>query len=139
MGAELAVDDEDRLIRAIRDGAQDTINDAGQQIIRRQLQVAPTLTIRPGFPVRVIVTGDLVLNPMEQRNDQTEARPDRRGQAGEDNPDLPRLHRDLSAYAEALGRESGQPIIDPKKLIVPMLERFMATDRGFAKARRNRE
>ncbi|WP_428977701.1 TrbI/VirB10 family protein [Rhodoligotrophos defluvii] len=63
VGAEIAVDDEDRLIRAIRDGAQDTINDAGQQIIRRQLQVAPTLTIRPGFPVRVIVTRDLVLEP----------------------------------------------------------------------------
>ncbi len=63
VGAEIAVDDGDRLIRAIRDGAQDTINDAGQQIIRRQLQVAPTLTIRPGFPVRVIVTRDLVLEP----------------------------------------------------------------------------
>lgn len=44
-------------------GAQDTINDAGQQIVRRQLQVAPTLTIRPGFPVRVIVTRDLALEP----------------------------------------------------------------------------
>ena len=63
IGTELAVSDEDRLVRAIRDGAQDTINDAGQQIVRRQLQVAPTLTIRPGFPVRVIVTRDLVLEP----------------------------------------------------------------------------
>ncbi|WP_279483692.1 TrbI/VirB10 family protein [Aureimonas sp. SK2] len=63
VGAELAVDDDDRLLRAIRNGGQDTINDAGQQIIRRQLQVAPTLTIRPGFPVRVIVTRDLVLEP----------------------------------------------------------------------------
>lgn len=63
VGTELAVSDEDRLIRAIRDGAQDAINDAGQQIIRRQLQVAPTLTIRPGFPVRAIVTRDLVLEP----------------------------------------------------------------------------
>jgi type IV secretion system protein VirB10 len=63
VGAELATDDNDRLIRAIRDGAQDTINQAGQQIIQRQLQVAPTLTIRPGFPVRVIVTKDLVLEP----------------------------------------------------------------------------
>nr|WP_257221737.1 TrbI/VirB10 family protein [Acinetobacter sp. YH12201] len=60
VGTELATSDEDRLIRAIRDGAQDTINQAGQQIIQRQLQVAPTLTIRPGFPVRVIVTRDLV-------------------------------------------------------------------------------
>lgn len=63
VGSELAVSDEDRLIRGIRDGAQDTINDAGRQIIRRQLQVAPTLTIRPGYPVRVIVTRDLVLEP----------------------------------------------------------------------------
>lgn len=63
VGTELAVSDEDRLVRAIRNGAQDTINDAGQQIVRRQLQVAPTLTIRPGFPVRVIVTRDLILEP----------------------------------------------------------------------------
>ncbi len=63
VGAELATDDEDRLIRAIRDGAQDTINQAGQQIIQRQLQVAPTLTIRPGFPVRIIVTRDLIFEP----------------------------------------------------------------------------
>ncbi|ALA18529.1 MULTISPECIES: TrbI/VirB10 family protein [unclassified Chelatococcus] len=63
VGAELATSDEDRLIRAIRDGTQDTINQAGQQIIQRQLQVAPTLTIRPGFPVRVIVTRDLVFEP----------------------------------------------------------------------------
>ena len=63
VGAELATSDEDRLIRAIRDGTQDTINQAGQQIIQRQLQVAPTLTVRPGFPVRVIVTRDLVFEP----------------------------------------------------------------------------
>ena len=63
VGAELAVDDQDPLLRAIRNGGQDTINDAGQQIIRRQLNIAPTLTIRPGFPVRVIVTRDLVLEP----------------------------------------------------------------------------
>ncbi|MCR4266660.1 TrbI/VirB10 family protein [Nitratireductor sp. ZSWI3] len=60
VGTELAISDEDRLIRAIRDGAQDTVNQAGQQIVERQLQVAPTLTIRPGFPVRIIVTRDLV-------------------------------------------------------------------------------
>lgn len=46
------------------------------------------------------------------------------------------LHRDLVAYADVLARESGQPVADPLKLIVPMLERFIATDRGFAKARR---
>jgi len=46
------------------------------------------------------------------------------------------LHRDLVAYAEVLARETGQAAADPVKLIVPMLERFIATDRGFAKARR---
>lgn len=50
--------------------------------------------------------------------------------------DLPvRLHRDLKAYADALGAEQGIPIADPVKLIVPMLERFIATDRGFSKMR----
>jgi len=63
VGAELATNDDDRLVQAIRNGGQDTITDAGQQIVRRQLNVAPTLTIRPGFPVRVIVTRDLVLEP----------------------------------------------------------------------------
>ena len=63
IGAELTMEDDERLIQAIRNGAQDTINDAGQQIVQRQLQVRPTLTIRPGFPVRVIVTRDLVLEP----------------------------------------------------------------------------
>lgn len=46
------------------------------------------------------------------------------------------LHRDLVAYAEVLARETGQAVADPGKLIVPMLERFIATDRGFSKARR---
>ncbi len=54
--------------------------------------------------------------------------------------DLPAsLHRDLCAYAEILGREAGQSPTDPVRLIVPMLERFIATDRGFAKARRARQ
>lgn len=45
------------------------------------------------------------------------------------------LHRDLAAYADALGRANGQTITDPLKLIVPMLQRFISTDRGFTKAR----
>ena len=46
------------------------------------------------------------------------------------------LNRDLIVYAEVLARQSGQPVADPVRLIVPMLERFIATDRGFARARR---
>jgi len=49
------------------------------------------------------------------------------------------VHRDLLAYADALARETGQPIADPLKLVAPMLARFMATDRAFAKARRNNQ
>jgi hypothetical protein len=52
--------------------------------------------------------------------------------------DLPAVvHRDLVVYAEVLGRATGQPVAPPAKLIVPMIERFMATDRAFAKARRS--
>ena len=46
------------------------------------------------------------------------------------------VHRDLVAYAEILARQSGQSVGDPTKVIVPMLARFMATDREFAKARK---
>ncbi len=46
------------------------------------------------------------------------------------------LYRDLVSYGEILGRDSGQGPVAPVRLIVPMLERFIATDRGFARARR---
>lgn len=46
------------------------------------------------------------------------------------------VHRDLIAYADALARETGGGAVAPEKLVAPMLTRFMATDRGFAKYRR---
>lgn len=46
------------------------------------------------------------------------------------------VHRDLAAYAEVLARETGTPT-EPAKLVAPMLARFMASDRAFAKARRS--
>ena len=45
------------------------------------------------------------------------------------------VNRDLVAYAELLGRETGQTI-EPAKLVAPMLSRFMSTDRAFARSRR---
>ena len=51
------------IIQALRRGAGDTLNQTGQQVVRRNLNIQPTLTIRPGFPVRVIVNRDLVLEP----------------------------------------------------------------------------
>ena len=47
------------------------------------------------------------------------------------------VHRDLVAYAEVLGRQSGQNI-EPAKLIAPMLARFMSTDRAFARTQREK-
>jgi type IV secretion system protein VirB10 len=51
------------IIQALRHGAGDSLNQTGQQVVRRSLNIQPTLTIRPGFPVRVIVNRDLVLEP----------------------------------------------------------------------------
>ncbi|HGM7346648.1 TPA: TrbI/VirB10 family protein [Stenotrophomonas maltophilia] len=69
VGAELASpenrQDGNRIIIAGRDGAQDSINQVGQEITRRNMDIQPTLTIRPGLPVRVIVNRDLVLRPYQ--------------------------------------------------------------------------
>ena len=52
--------------------------------------------------------------------------------------DLPAaLHRDLVAYAQALARETAREALEPAKLIAPMVARFMATDRAFARTRRS--
>lgn len=61
VGTQFAVNDESEIARAIRESAQDSASDIGQQIVRRQLNIQPTLTIRPGFPVRILVQRDLVM------------------------------------------------------------------------------
>ena len=58
-----AGDDEDQLIQALRRGSSDGVSQVGRQLVGRSLDIRPTITIRPGFPVRVIVTRDLVLEP----------------------------------------------------------------------------
>jgi type IV secretory pathway VirB10-like protein len=64
VGTQLGTtDDENALIQALRRGGAQSLNQTGQQIVGRNLNIQPTLTIRPGFPVRVIVTRDLVLAP----------------------------------------------------------------------------
>ena len=69
VGAELGSNqDESDLMRALRRGSQDSINNTGQQLVRRQLNIQPTLTIRQGFPVRVIVNRDLVMTPYGQQD-----------------------------------------------------------------------
>jgi type IV secretion system protein TrbI len=64
IGVELGRDsNDDEILEALRDGGQRTINQAGQQIIAKQLSVQPTIKIRPGWRLRVIVNKDLVLQP----------------------------------------------------------------------------
>lgn len=53
--------DENEIAKAIRESAQDSVEDVGQQIVSRQLNVQPTLTVRPGFPIRIIVQRDLIM------------------------------------------------------------------------------
>ena len=71
VGAELAAPesrtdrDGDRTVIAIREGTQDSINQVGQEITKRNASIQPTLTIRPGFPMRVMVSKDLVLRPYQ--------------------------------------------------------------------------
>ncbi|WP_432768987.1 TrbI/VirB10 family protein [Sphingopyxis sp.] len=63
VGAELGAGDEDRLVQAARAGTQDSINETGRQVVERQLRIPPSITIRPGFALRVIVTRDMILEP----------------------------------------------------------------------------
>lgn len=65
VGTQVGNADDDALVRALRQGGSDSIGRTGQDIVRRQLNVQPTLTIRPGFQLRVIVTRDLVLIPIQ--------------------------------------------------------------------------
>ena len=69
VSSELAVSNEGdvngNVVLALRDSAQDTTNQVGQEITRRNLSIQPTLTVRPGFPMDVMVNKDLVLRPYQ--------------------------------------------------------------------------
>jgi type IV secretory pathway VirB10-like protein len=64
VGSEAGTSDsENNLAQAIRQGACQSFSQVGEQVVGRSLNIQPTITIRPGFPVRVMVTRDLVLEP----------------------------------------------------------------------------
>tara|TARA_R110002020_G_scaffold263353_2_gene477773 strand:+ start:2259 stop:3431 length:1173 start_codon:yes stop_codon:yes gene_type:complete len=65
VGSELASDDEGDIARALRRSAQTGANEAGQEIVRRNLDVQPSITIRPGWRLGVLVNKDIVLKPYE--------------------------------------------------------------------------
>ncbi len=70
VGAELgATNNDSAIVTALRRGSTDSLNQTGQQVVRRNLNIQPTITIRPGFPVRVIVNRDLVLAPLPELSD----------------------------------------------------------------------
>ncbi|WP_144224655.1 TrbI/VirB10 family protein [Mesorhizobium amorphae] len=64
VGTELSLgDNESDLVKAIRESAQQNISRAGQRITEKNLNIQPTITVRPGWPLRVVVHKDLVLRP----------------------------------------------------------------------------
>ena len=64
VGTELSLgSDESDLVRAIRQSTQQSANQAGQQIVSKNLNIQPTITVRPGWPLRVIVHKDIQLRP----------------------------------------------------------------------------
>lgn len=69
VGAELAAPNNNGstggVTVAVRQSAQDTVNQIGQEITKRNVSIQPTLTIRPGFPMRVMVNKDLILRPYQ--------------------------------------------------------------------------
>ena len=68
VGAESGTSDQSDLARAVRRGVSDAASDAGRQMVGSSLARAPTLTIRPGAPLRVLLTRDLVLEPYVERS-----------------------------------------------------------------------
>lgn len=63
VGSELAINGQSDLLLSIRESTQDSVNQAGQQITQKNLNIQPTIKVRPGWPLRVIVHKDLVLRP----------------------------------------------------------------------------
>jgi type IV secretion system protein TrbI len=67
VGSELALGSSDNsLVRALQAATQTSGNRVGQRLVERHLDVGPTLTVRPGWPLRVIVHKDIVLKPYPQ-------------------------------------------------------------------------
>ena len=69
IATELSTDEEDEIAEAIRSGGQDAINQAGRQVVTRALSRKPTLRVRPGWRLGVIVNRDLILSPYNSKGD----------------------------------------------------------------------
>ncbi len=67
VGSELTIADESDLVEAIREATQQSVSRARDQITSRNLDIQPTITVRPGTPVRLLVSRDLILAPWHER------------------------------------------------------------------------
>jgi type IV secretion system protein VirB10 len=66
VGTQLSVNNsDDDLLTALRESAQDSASQAGQQITQRNLNLQPTITVRPGWPLRIVVSRDIILKPYQ--------------------------------------------------------------------------
>lgn len=64
VGTELSIgNNENDLVAALRESAQQNTDRAGQNLVERTLDIQPTITVRPGWPLRIIVHKDIVLDP----------------------------------------------------------------------------
>ena len=87
VGAELgATNNDSAIVTALRRGSTDSLNQTGQQVVRRNLNIQPTITIRPGFPVRVIVNRDLEASVAAVRGILHSERLKRRHALGREGP-----------------------------------------------------
>jgi type IV secretion system protein VirB10 len=67
VGTQLSIgNNQNDLVNALRQSTQQATNSAGQRLVERELDVQPTITVRPGWPLRVIVSKDLVLKPYQE-------------------------------------------------------------------------
>jgi hypothetical protein len=154
MGAELAApesradQDGNRTVIAIREGTQDSINQVGQEITKRNASIQPTLTIRPGFPMRVMVSKDLdsaavpaevFFNTQVVRNEQgitsrLSLGPLPNTTMVKLTVVLPSTLKDnLERYA-ALHAQTHGEAVNAETLIPHMLEAFVQRDRGFKRS-----
>lgn len=141
VGTELSLGGEESdLVRALQESTQQNANRAGQRITERNLNIQPTITVRPGWPLRVIVHKDLVLRPYrdERSRPMTELKlgklPDRTPVkiTITVSPDLNQALREYAAIYRATYGEA-KSVAD---LIPFMLGAFLESDRGFVKARK---
>lgn len=67
VGAELQFSGESDLVQALRESTQQSVSRAGDQLTSRNLQVQPTITVRPGAPIRLVVHQDIILKPWSEQ------------------------------------------------------------------------